>query len=1616
MNHIFRVIFNHSLQCWQAVAEIGRRQHKTRSEKSATTTLSTPRLFKLLPLSAFVALSLQNAFAAPQGGQVSAGQATITQQGKVTDIHQSSQNAAINWQKFDVAPKETVNFHQPNKDAITLNRVTGKEESVIQGAINAKGNVFISNPNGVLIGNNAQINVGSLVATTQAIKDEDLMNGKLKFDGQAGGKVENNANINVPKGGVIALIAPIVKNNGKLTAFEGNVLLASAEKFSITLPKDNFSYTLDRGTLQGLVDNKGAILADGGRVVLTAKGINAVKKSVIKHSGVIEANTVRQQNGVIELLGDLDHSELQLSGTIKAEGKGKAPGGKVETSAAKLKISDKAKVSTKSEKGKTGKWTLDPKDFVVAKEGGDITGKQVSQFLASNDMELKSREGKVQEGKGDVIINDEIAWDKNTLTLNAENDIKINQPLNGLGEAKLALKYGQGSSDGGSADYYVNAQVNLPAGKNFSIQKGENGERKAFTVYHQMPEVVKTEYGYDFGLFTEKYIAFGKDIDLSYTKDYVDFSGWGIEASDFHVDGLGHILDKFTINETSSVADNSGLFMTGIDADPNPHSFIRNIGVTNINITSKASYVGGLIGKGHNIFNSYVSGNMTLTYEDIRAVGGLVGYGRNITNSYANVNITVSSPRFYGYGLRMGGLVGNGYNITNSYSTGNLAITPQDYGSDLSLGGLVGLGGNITNSYSTVNVTASGNEINAGGLVGELTSNIINSYAKGDIVISGSNSFAGGLVGRSRSDAFVSNSYANGNVTAYSENRQFIGGLIGNSMGVYSKLINSYATGNVILKGGSYSRGGRLLPSGSNLAINSYATGEIDIDLNWGWNYVEDDPDSMKGMKEKISEIWDFENTWAFVEGSDDPVLKTTQINAQNGWDPETWTMPEGAEHPVLRAFQTKATALPEQPDPAVTLAKNLTTKAEVVYKKWSKEIQADPSLASEKNPVILSTKAEALNAVNALPDSALKTELLQKLAVIGEVIPEVKPDTNIDEISSQEQLEKRFEEAGQLTQKAKNLYEIAAKQVASNPSLASDKNKVISEAKNAALAVVNSLPASQDKEKYLATLAAITLFEVKQPEPTKQEEPPKQEEPKQEIKPVEETKPTENVNTVNYVARANDLLDEAQRKLTSAQNGIKNGEMNANRLAATKASIERNLDDAADYISNISDQKVKRELLNKRIDLINAKNNLMLGASKVEEPKQEIKPTVEEKPVVKPEKDVSKQEKVEIQPKTSETDKQQQIQKEEEKIEKNYARGSDSQLNRVELVKPEKIEISELTRKEIKHIENVLYDIRASNRDATAAINAMERGFLPADYLLSGIDGLSNQMKRTSNIILERVMGFMSDGTSLVMARLPTNQEQKHWKLSDTEKDMLSNIDIQQVGGEYFMKIEGDDDSIASKASVLAFTGDKSMSGLLSGIDSALSTLDTGKNIIKHLNVAANIKNAASNIYEQLKYDMDYVKVFNNLNKIVDNAMSLFTQEKPKTFTEFHVKKVLGGWEMYNDKEIPPIVKDFIATSVKKLVGLDSEKAVEEMKNISNTVEVALITHKQQQQQDVLRNFLKNKNVSIQDKLKYLAQQAILAHPSNEYTDISGKEIFVINENKGFWSTTYSLEREIVK
>ncbi len=151
--------------------------------------------------------------------------------GNAVTIDQSSARLAINWQSFDIGSGESVTFNQPSSQAIALNRILGQDPSTILGKLSANGQVFLLNPNGVLFGAGAQVDVGGIVASTLSLSNDDFLAGRYTFAGRRLGLrgVVNRGTIEAAQGGYVAFIAPSVANEGVIRANGGTVALGAGE-------------------------------------------------------------------------------------------------------------------------------------------------------------------------------------------------------------------------------------------------------------------------------------------------------------------------------------------------------------------------------------------------------------------------------------------------------------------------------------------------------------------------------------------------------------------------------------------------------------------------------------------------------------------------------------------------------------------------------------------------------------------------------------------------------------------------------------------------------------------------------------------------------------------------------------------------------------------------------------------------------------------------------------------------------------------------------------------------------------------------------------------------------------------------------------------------------------------------------------------------------------------------------------------------------------------------------------------------------------------------------------------------------------------------------------------
>ena len=248
----------------------------------------------------------------PTGMTIGAGSATAQQLGSQLNIT-VSQTAILNWQGFNIGVGETTSFLQPSANSVVLNVIGGQNPSQIFGNLNANGTVILENANGFYFGPNSMISVGgSFIATTAPPTPDFGAGATWQFTGMPPlASIVNYGQIEVGHGRSLFLIAENIENHGSLTAPAGDVGLYAGDTVMVSESPDGRGLSAAVTMPKGSVDNFGRITADAGTIALQAK--------VVNQNGIIQADSIQNQNGVIELVAS-DSLNLGADSQILARG------------------------------------------------------------------------------------------------------------------------------------------------------------------------------------------------------------------------------------------------------------------------------------------------------------------------------------------------------------------------------------------------------------------------------------------------------------------------------------------------------------------------------------------------------------------------------------------------------------------------------------------------------------------------------------------------------------------------------------------------------------------------------------------------------------------------------------------------------------------------------------------------------------------------------------------------------------------------------------------------------------------------------------------------------------------------------------------------------------------------------------------------------------------------------------------------------------------------------------------------------------------------------------------------------------------------------------------------
>jgi len=613
--------------------------------------LSAP--FRLRPTVCFILMALpalaraQTApTALPTNGSVASGAVTLQQDAATLRVNQASDKAIVNWDTFNIGRDASVQFVQPGAGSTILNRVLSGP-SDIAGKLTSNGRVYLVNPNGVLFGASARVDVGSLVVAAGSVSDSSFLAGAPQV--ATSGRVANAGSIATVDGGSVVLAGAGVANSGSITAPHGAITLAAGDAVRVNLSSDGLIQAqVTLAAPHAVVANSGALDSAGGSIALAASGTAGGAGGLVIDSGIVRAGAVRTDGGTVSLIGgsveasgSIDTSSAQgragnvsIFGDLHAgsvrfdasvDARGAAGGGTVETSAARVQAGSKARVNTLAANGRHGTWLIDPQDFTIGDgDGDDISGADLSRNLDQGNVTIQSAAG-ARSGAGDIHVNARVSWESDTtLTLSAQNAILF---------ASSTIYYPFDPNLGAPANltaYGDNAGLALNFGTRYALgaNKITLGGLTPKVTMNGTPFTVINEYSPDALAITARlnlggnYVLTG-DIDASDTASDNNGQGWlplGTATAPFsgQLHGFGHVIGNLAINRSTPDVGLIGA-LTGT---------VRDLGLVDPDIVGGAqtgALVGSVRSANASILNSWVAGGSVRSSAGFTTTGGLVG-------------------------------------------------------------------------------------------------------------------------------------------------------------------------------------------------------------------------------------------------------------------------------------------------------------------------------------------------------------------------------------------------------------------------------------------------------------------------------------------------------------------------------------------------------------------------------------------------------------------------------------------------------------------------------------------------------------------------------------------------------------------------------------------------------------------------------------------------------------------------------------------------------------------------------------------------------------------------------------------------------------------------------
>ncbi|EBW1766486.1 filamentous hemagglutinin N-terminal domain-containing protein, partial [Salmonella enterica subsp. enterica serovar Infantis] len=772
----------------------------------------------------------------PTGGQIVAGQGSISTSGNQMTVNQNTQGMVTNWNSFDIGKNHTVQFVQPGSSAVALNRVTGGHESQILGTLKANGQVMLINPAGVMFGKGAKVNTAGMVASTKNISNEDFMAGRYTFSGgsQPGAEIVNQGSLTTTKGGYIVLAADRVRNQGEIRTPGGRVVLAAADR--VTLQLDNTGLTavsVNGSVVNALAENRGLISATNGQVYLTARGKDMLLNTVVNNSGTVEAKGLSERGGEIVLDGG-DSGVVSQSGMLLADSDS-GRGGKITLEGQNIHLAGWSLISATGETG-----------------GGEV---YVGGGWQGKDSSIRHASKVVMDKTAVIDVSAKARGQGGTAVLWSDDYTNF--------RGTILARGGLQGGDGGRVETSSHHNLQAFGDVDASAVKGNAGEWLLdpfdITVVSGSTDTDVNEGSGNDGIFTpdtgtsqvsngtiNNRLNSGTNVTIKTAKENSGSNQWG----------------NITVNADISHTATNNVSLT-LEADGNinitNHSITSTTGKLDVNLLGAGSHDGTIT-----LNNATVSsngGNITLGQLNAGSDGTTSGLAVSITNSTLNAtsagNISITANN--GTTLGNGTLSGNEVSVSASSGTGDALVI--NLSSNLTAAGNLTVSGDTSatgNKYGihtsdsqftagdTLNMTAEAaggtdgafkaSDINvsaqnavmkgtsggAGGTGVWLTGNVTNTRDGGNLTITGTTTGSGNSIGVNVLANLTANGTGNLNITG--KGAQGVGVKVDGKTLTGGNVTVTGTSGNSNGKGLEV-KGGTLNATGGNIALTGCMTG-----------------------------------------------------------------------------------------------------------------------------------------------------------------------------------------------------------------------------------------------------------------------------------------------------------------------------------------------------------------------------------------------------------------------------------------------------------------------------------------------------------------------------------------------------------------------------------------------------------------------------------------------------------------------------------------------------------------------------------------------------------------------------------------------------------------------